>query len=175
MDNDWDDWDDSPSKSEVKRQLASLVDLARELVELPQKRLDQIPIDDDVLADGIELARRITANSGRKRQIQFLGKRLRAIDVEPIIAALNRQHENNQEATERHHLAERWRASIVTEGMSAIDQFIGEYPAAERTQLRALWQQSQKEASRNAPPAAFRKLYRAIFAAISASSLDRAP
>lgn len=169
MDDDWDEWDDRPSKSEVKRQLASLVDLARELVELPQKRLDQIPIEDDVLADGIDLARRITANSGRKRQIQFLGKRLRVIDVEPIVAALNRQHENDQEATERHHLAERWRAAIVAEGMSAIDQFIGEHPAAERTQLRALWQQSQKEASKNAPPAAFRKLYKAIYTAISAS------
>ena len=169
MDDEWVDWDDRPSKSEVKRQLASLVDLARELVELPQKRLDQIPIDDDVLADGIELARRITANSGRKRQIQFLGKRLRTIDVEPIVAALNRQHENNQEATERHHLAERWRATIVSEGMPAIDQFIGEYPVAERSQLRALWQQSQKEASKNAPPTAFRKLYKTIFAAISAS------
>jgi ribosome-associated protein len=169
MDDEWDEWDDRPSKSEVKRQLASLVELARELVELPQKRLDQIPIDDDVLAEGIELARRITANSGRKRQIQFLGKRLRTIDVEPIVAALNRQHENDQEATERHHLAERWRANIVSEGMSAIDQFIGEYPAAERTQLRALWQQSQKEATKNAPPAAFRKLYKAIFTAISAA------
>ena len=76
QDEEWDDWDDlPPSKSAVKRQLAELTDLARVLVELPQKRLDQIPIEDETLQEGIELARRITANSGRKRQIQFLGKR----------------------------------------------------------------------------------------------------
>jgi len=80
-DENYDNWDDQPSKSQVKRELAELVNLAKELVELPQKRLDQIPIDDDVLTEGIALARRITANSGKKRQIQFIGERLRQNDT----------------------------------------------------------------------------------------------
>ena len=48
-DENYDNWDDQPSKSQVKRELAELVNLAKELVELPQKRLAQIPIVEDVL------------------------------------------------------------------------------------------------------------------------------
>ena len=104
-DENHDDWDDQPSKSQVKRELAELVTLAKELVELPQKRLDQIPLDDDVLTEGIALARRITANSGKKRQIQFIGKRLRQVDTGPILKALNQHHDTDTAATEQHHQA----------------------------------------------------------------------
>ncbi|MGB0187707.1 MAG: ribosome biogenesis factor YjgA [Aequoribacter sp.] len=169
QDEEWDDWDDlPPSKSAVKRQLAELTDLARVLVELPQKRLDQIPIDDETLQEGIELARRITANSGRKRQIQFLGKRLRSLDTTAIVAALNREHETDKEAAHKHHTAERWRDEIMADGMNAINAFVGEFQQAERSQLRGLWQQAQKERSKGAPPASYRKLYKAIFSALDA-------
>jgi ribosome-associated protein len=166
QDEEWDDWDDRPSKSAVKRQLAELTELARVLVELPQKRLDQMPIDDETLYEGIELARRITANSGRKRQIQFLGKRLRNLDTSAIVAALNREHDVDKEATQKHHIAERWREQIMTDGISAINELIGEHPQVERSQLRALWQQAQQERSKGAPPASYRKLYKAIFSAL---------
>ncbi|HBZ50457.1 MAG TPA: hypothetical protein DEO43_09160 [Halieaceae bacterium] len=166
-DENHDDWDDQPSKSQVKRELAELVTLAKELVELPQKRLDQIPLDDDVLAEGIALARRITANSGKKRQIQFIGKRLRQVDTGPILKALNQQHDTDTAATEQHHQAEAWRLSILKEGQSAINAFIGKYPQAERTQIRSLWQQAVKETSQQEPPVAFRKLYRTLLEAIT--------
>lgn len=166
-DENHDDWDDQPSKSQVKRELAELVNLAKELVELPQKRLDQIPIFDDVLTEGIALARRITANSGKKRQIQFIGKRLRQIDTAPILKALNQQHDTDTALTEQHHQAEAWRLSILKDGQSAINTFVGKYPQAERTQIRSLWQQAVKETSRQEPPVAFRKLYRILLEAIS--------
>ncbi len=167
-DDDGYDGDAPLSKSAVKRQLAELTELARVLVELPQKRLEQIPIEDEVLQEGIELARRITANSGRKRQIQFIGKRLRNVDTSAIVAALNREHETDKEATQKHHTAERWRDRIMADGIEGINELIGEYPQAERTQLRALWQQAQNERSKNAPPAAYRKLYKAIFETLDA-------
>ena len=46
--------------------------------------------EDEDLRDAIELARRIRHNSGRRRQLQYIGKLMGSIDPEPIRAALQR-------------------------------------------------------------------------------------
>ena len=62
-----------PSKSEKKRQMHALQAMGERLVTLPQSALNLITISDERLSDAIALARRITARSGLKRQLQFIG------------------------------------------------------------------------------------------------------
>ncbi|MFP5506702.1 MAG: DUF615 domain-containing protein, partial [Gammaproteobacteria bacterium] len=57
------DADERPSRSQLKRDAEALQDLGRELVEMPQARLDRVEMPDK-LREAIDLARRITAHGG---------------------------------------------------------------------------------------------------------------
>ena len=76
------------SKREIKRDAEALKDLGTELVELGKNALERIPLDEDLRA-AVELAQKIK-KEGRRRQLQLIGKMLRARDVEPIQTALDK-------------------------------------------------------------------------------------
>jgi ribosome-associated protein len=98
MHDDDEEFYEGPSKSEVKRQMHALQALGERLVALPDTQLAKIPIADDALAEAIQLARRIKARSGLKRQLQYIGKLMRSVDADPIAEALDLldgQHQAN--------------------------------------------------------------------------------
>lgn len=96
------------SKSEIKRDAEALKDLGSELVDLGKNALS-IPLDDDLRA-AVELAQKIK-KEGRRRQIQLIGKLLRARDVEPIQTALDKL---KTAITSRFHCSISWsRCAIV--------------------------------------------------------------
>ena len=57
------DTDERPSRSQLKRDAEALQDLGRELVELPQARLDRIELPEK-LREAIDLARRTAGEGG---------------------------------------------------------------------------------------------------------------
>lgn len=77
-----------PSKSAKKREAHALVELADTLVNLSNKQLAAIPLDEELQA-AIAEARRLNKGA-RKRQLKYLGKLLRGYDTEPIQKALQR-------------------------------------------------------------------------------------
>ena len=89
MSGDVDDNDDEISKSQRKRDADSIRELGLRLTELGTSELSTIALPDDVLS-AIEEYSRIKAHGARKRQLGFLAKRLRQIDIEPIDAALEK-------------------------------------------------------------------------------------
>jgi ribosome-associated protein len=91
-----------PSKSERKRQMHALQAMGERLVALPQSDLNLITISDERLSDAIALARRITARSGLKRQLQYIGKLMRSVDATEIwITATPAQRLNFTESKQR--------------------------------------------------------------------------
>ena len=73
-----DDWQDEeelgPSKTALKRQMTALQKLGEALVELSERELVRIPVDDERLLEVIREARAIKSNSARRRHLQYLGK-----------------------------------------------------------------------------------------------------
>jgi ribosome-associated protein len=57
-------------------------------------------------------------------------------------------------------MLEHWRDRMLSEGNKAIDEFILEYPQADRQLLRQLQRNSQKEKDTGKPPAAARQLFK---------------
>ena len=83
------DFDDSePSKSELKRRMIALQELGESLVQLSDKQLASVPVEDERLLLAIRETRRIKSNSARRRHMQFIGKLMRDIDADAIAAAL---------------------------------------------------------------------------------------
>ncbi|MEN3257922.1 ribosome biogenesis factor YjgA [Sodalis endosymbiont of Spalangia cameroni] len=145
------------SKSEIKRDAEALKQLGVELVSLGKNALDKIPLDDDLRA-AIALAQRIK-REGQRRQIQLIGKMLRARDPEPIQQALDKlKNRHNQQVTLFHKL-EVLRDKLLAQGDDAIADVLETYPQADRQQLRALVRNAQKEQAANKPPKTARQLY----------------
>jgi 5-(carboxyamino)imidazole ribonucleotide mutase len=79
--------EDKPSKSARKREALAAQKLGEELVLL--KDVDLLALElPERLTEAIQQARHIRSRSGGARQRQYIGKLMREIDPEPILAAL---------------------------------------------------------------------------------------
>ncbi len=155
-----DSYDDSldgeKSKSQVKRELHALVDLGERLTTLKPDLLAKLPLTDGLrraLAD----APKHTANIARKRHILFIGKLMRDQDIDAIQVVLDQVDASTKQYNERFHNLERWRDRLITGNDDVLEKFVGEYPEADRQQLRSLIRQAQHELAHNKPPASSRK------------------
>jgi len=82
--------DTKPSKSARKREYLALQKLGEELITICESELQSMPLDEDLL-EAIMEARRIKAHGALRRQKQYIGKLMGALeDPEPIREALER-------------------------------------------------------------------------------------
>ena len=148
-----------PSKSQRKRDAEAMQKLGEDLILLKNSDLAQFDLSETLLK-AIRDARTITSHGGLKRQHQYIGKLMRSIDAETIskkMDALRHKHELNSSHFKK---LEHWRDRILAEGNKAIDEFMEEYPQADRQQLRQLQRNSLKEQTAGKAPASARQLFR---------------
>ena len=159
-----DEYDDSeefgPSKSARKREMTARQKLGEELVEISERELAKIPIEDEHLLDTIREARAIRSHSARRRHLQYLGKLMRGIDPEPIATALEALHQRRRGDAQAFQELENWRDTLLQEGDSAIQGLLQRFPDADRQMIRQLLRQHKRETATGKPPAASRKLFR---------------
>src|SRR5476651_1795357 len=74
-----------PSKSEMKRQVNALQDLGAALIAEPRDRVKRVPMPEDV-RDAILACQLIKDHEGRRRQLQFVGKKMRTLDAAELDA-----------------------------------------------------------------------------------------
>ena len=159
-----DEGDSRPSRSEERREALAVLELAKRLVEQPEARLAQIPMDED-LRDLTRAAQRITAQIAHKRQVQFLAKHLRREEPEAldaIRAALDHAKSDHRREAQALHQVEYWRDRLVAEGDAALTELLDKHPTADRQHLRQLARNAAAEKTRNKPPHAFRELFREL-------------
>ncbi|MET0380062.1 MAG: ribosome biogenesis factor YjgA [Spongiibacteraceae bacterium] len=154
-----DDFDERPSKSARKREMHALQDLGTALVELPDGDLKTIPIEGE-LAAAIAIARRIKDFTGKRRQLQFIGKLMRKLDTTAIEAAYNDLQHGQQQRNKHFHQLEQLRDQLLAEGVDAMAAVLAIYPHADRQHLRQLILAAEKEHKAGQPPAAARKLFK---------------
>ncbi len=122
------------SRTQRKREALHLQNVGKRLVELDPGDLATVPVPPE-LADAIALWQRIRSHEARRRQLQFIGKLMRRIDLEPIETALARIDGSSAEARYAFHQLETWRDRLVAED-SALTEYLNEHPAADRQALR---------------------------------------
>ena len=152
--------EEPPSKSARKRHMLSLQATGESLVDLNDKQLAKIPIDNEQLLSAIRECRQMRSNSARKRHLQFIGKLMRNIDPAPIEQALLTLHKSRQQSAVAFQQLEQLREDILAVGVDGVELVIAHFPQADRQQLRQLVLQHQRELQRDKPPAASRKLFR---------------
>ena len=149
-----------PSKTQRKREMTALQKLGEALVELSERELAKIPVEDEKLLETIREARGIRSNSARRRHLQYPGKLMRKVDPTPIQSALDELHQQHQGQTRVFHELEALRDSLLSEGDTALQQLVTRFPNTDRQFVRQLQRQHSREVSQGKPPAASRKLFK---------------
>ena len=94
-DEDWIDWDNlPPSRSQRKRDTQAVNALGEQLLTIPAAQLELLPYPEIIAA--IVECKRITKGNARKRQLGYIGKLIRQVEMEPItmlLTALTRARE----------------------------------------------------------------------------------
>lgn len=148
------------SKSAAKRAMTALQDIGAQLVQLSDRELSRMPIEDEALATAIVQARSIRSNSARRRQLQYIGKLMRRIDAGPLTRALEDLHHQKYRQTDAFHHLEKLRDRLLEDGDGAIEDVVKAYPETDRQHLRQLLRQHRREVAQARPPAAARKIFR---------------
>lgn len=138
------DADDRPSKSQIKRDMLALTELGEKLVELPTATLSKLPLPDE-LTTAIRDCQAISKHGGRKRQLKFIGKLMRDIDVEPIQQSLAQLTAPHRAEVKQFHLVEQWRDRLLNEGDPALAELLDQYSHADRQQLRQLLRNARNQ------------------------------
>ncbi len=147
------------SKSQRKRDAEAAQQLGKNILALSQDAQDSIELPES-LSNALNEARRIKKNSALKRQLQYIGKLMRHIDLEPIQEQyLKLTNHYNTDIKALHHL-ENWRDRLLSEGDKALEDLLNDAPNADRQHLRQLIRQSAKETKLKKPPKSAREIFK---------------
>jgi ribosome-associated protein len=127
---DFDDLEDRPSRTEQKKAMARLQQLGERLAALPLETIQALPVN-DALTDALIEYNRIPSFEARRRQSQLICKLLKREDEGAILATMNIK----QPAKKLAQIV-RWVDRLVAQGDGALNDFVRQFPAAERHTLR---------------------------------------
>ena len=163
---------DGPSKSSRKRAAHAAQDLGEELIRMRDSELAWLNLPES-LVDAVHDARRITARGGLARQRQYIGKLMRDVDPEPILAFLASRNSVNARDAERFKRVEAWRERLLLEGAPALEDLERWRPGLDRDEWARRISAAKEERARTAATGtASRELFRALRALLESDTAD---
>lgn len=151
------DSEEQVSKTRRKREMQARQDVGEALVALSEARLAQLELPERLL-DAVLQAKRINQFEALRRQLQYVGRLMREVDVVAIEAQLKAWKGPSRQAAATLHLLERWRERLLASDSALVELALA-YPGSDLTQVRALVQEARRERALNAAPASFRALF----------------
>ena len=162
-----------PSKSQRKRDMQALRDMGEELAALPSARLKKMDMPENLLEALLEW-QRLTKLQAKGRQMQYIGKLLRDVNVAPLQEVLDIVNGKSAAATARMHRLEQWRVRLL-EDEKVIGEIVAEHPDIDVQHLRTLRRNALKEKELLKPPKAFREIFQILKALDEESAKDALP
>ncbi|CAM8619682.1 MAG: ribosome biogenesis factor YjgA [Burkholderiaceae bacterium] len=154
---------DRPSKSQLKREMTALQKLGEVLVDAPRDRVKKVPMPDDVL-ESILACQQISSHEGRRRQLQFVGKKMRTLTEEEV-TIIQKIVDGWRGASKAEaaalHAIERQRERLLADD-NALTDLRAQHPMLDVQQLRTLIRNARKEQAENKPPKAYREIFQIL-------------
>ncbi|MCZ6805261.1 MAG: DUF615 domain-containing protein [Proteobacteria bacterium] len=148
----------SKSKSQIKRELHELQALGKQLVELPDKQLINIPISDKLRGAINEV--KSMKHGALSRQLKYVGNLMPYEDEASIRVALDKLHQPHEDAVNKFHELEEWRDRLLRGDQVLLDELANKYANFERQYVSQLIRNAKKEQERNKPPKSARLLFK---------------
>ena len=137
------DKDSVISKTELKKDSKKIQEFGRRISELTINNIEAFKFPSNIYEATIGL-KNIKSNSAKKRQVQYLGKLLREIDLTDAFLIMKQLKVSSQKEIQRNHIIEDWRDKLLSNNDS-ITQFVDEYPKIDRQSLRQTISNAQKD------------------------------
>ena len=163
-----------PSKSQLKREMTALQKLGEALVDAPRDRVKKVPMPEDVLEAILE-CQQISSHEGRRRQLQFVGKKMRTLSEEEtaiIQKTVDGWRGTSKAEAAALHAIERQRERLLADD-NVLTDVCAQHPTLNVQQLRTLIRNARKEQAENKPPKAYREIFQ-ILKSLQAPTGDHA-
>lgn len=154
---------DRPSKSQRKRESTALQKLGQDLINESRDRVKRVPMPED-LRDAILESQQTRSHEGRRRQLQYVGKLMRALtedEVAVIQKTLDSWKGASKEETALMHALERRREKLLASD-DALTDLMAQYPLADVQHLRTLIRNARREQAEQKPPKAYREIFQIL-------------
>ncbi|MNK50902.1 hypothetical protein D3C87_697890 [compost metagenome] len=156
--------------------MTALQKLGEELIAEPRDRVKRVPMPEDV-REAILECQLIKDHEGRRRQTQYVGKKMRTLEPDEI-AAIQKMLDSwkgaSKSETAALHAIERKRDKLLADD-KALTQLLEDNPELDAQHLRTLIRNARKEQAENKPPKAYREIFqilKQLQAAAAASTTD---
>jgi ribosome-associated protein len=146
------------SKSARKREAASLQELGVKLAALPDQEIKALNLPDNLFVALRDL-RRLPSHGAQVRQRQYIGKLMRNIDPEPVLAKLAERKQRHDLEIRYFQQIERWRDRLLSEPATATAELLKEYPQADSAELKRLLDKAERERLEQRSPVGARELF----------------
>jgi len=148
------------SKTTLKKESKDIKKFGEKLVKYNQEVLNKFNFPPGIY-EAIHELKNIKSNSAKKRQVQYLGKLLRAINMVDALETMEKIGLNSRKEIQKNHLIEEWRDKLINND-SELTNFISQYPGIDIQLLRQLILNTKKEIKNNKGNKHSRQLYRLI-------------
>ncbi|MBL78593.1 MAG: hypothetical protein CMH70_00785 [Nitrosomonadaceae bacterium] len=149
--------DNITSKTRIKKEMHALQKIGERLIGLNSNQLREFCLP-DTLFEAIIQAKQIKKNGARRRQIQYIGKLIREIEITKIKEKLSTWDGISTQHTAWIYQIERWRKNLLKDE-NALAEFTQQYPEANLQRIKTLIRNTHKEIIYNKPPKNFRALF----------------
>ncbi len=149
---------DEKSRSQAKREHLELKDLGKQLVRLSDRQLRAVPLSEKT-RDAVAATRQLTRKA-LQRQYRFLAALLVEEDVAAVRNALAGELQPHADQVASLHKAEHWRDKLLSAEDEELAAFVRRHPGCDRTRLRQLVRNAQKERELEKPPKSARQLFK---------------
>ena len=146
------------SKSARKREAASLQELGVQLSALPDQEIKALGLPDTLFVALRDL-RRLPSHGAQVRQRQYIGKLMRSIDPEPVLAKLAERKQRHDLEIRHFQQIERWRDRLLSEPAAGVEELLLEYPQIDRDALLKLLDKAEREKVEQRSPVGARELF----------------
>src|ERR1700726_4988280 len=110
------------SKSARKREAATLQELGVKLSALPDQEIKALDLPENLFVALRDL-RRLPSHGAQVRQRQYIGKLMRSIDPEPVLAKLAERKQRHDMEIRHFQQIERWRDRLLSEPAAGGPEF----------------------------------------------------
>jgi ribosome-associated protein len=147
------------SRSEKKRRSTAIQKIGEELASFPISAIRSFNLPPELLQEYEEL-HTITKHEAKRRKMQYIGKVLRDVDIEPIKARIEEVQEGKAAQSADFHHLERLRERLLQGDKEALTFVMETYQHVDIQKLRQLVRNAKKEIEKQKPPKSSKLLFR---------------
>lgn len=157
---EFDEIDDRPSRSQLKRDMHDLQQLGADLAALGDRVVKESNLPSEV-EKALLMIKKITKHEARRRHMQYVGKLMRTFDTTQVREVVEAAKQGHSVKTAEFHRLEKVRDQLINGDDELMQELFDAHPEEGR-RLRQLVLGARREKAKEKPPKDSRALFKLL-------------